>query len=151
MVRFHLGLRTLLRSLSANEASLRRSEVPGCTASAKAEKRANELLISNLSAHQREQFEELGHFDVVGGDTGKRYRIYRAHQLNVAELDSGCQRVRLLCFMPRGGVPLGDVVLAQKLSLELFESDVLKVANRSPAWEDVFSGHLQPGRRYHRW
>jgi hypothetical protein len=69
-----------------------------------AEKRAVHLLIGNLSALQRDQFEGFGHFDVVGGDTGKRYRICRGQQLNVVELDRSGRRVRLLCFVPQGGV-----------------------------------------------
>ena len=36
----------------------------------------------------------------------------------------------VLCFAPEGGLVVGDVMLAQKLALELFESDTLKVANR---------------------
>jgi hypothetical protein len=30
---------------------------------------------------------------------------------------------------------LGDVMLAQKIALELFESKALRVANASPMWE----------------
>ena len=45
--------------------------------------------------------------------------------------------MRLLCFMPEGGLVVGDMMLAQKLALELFESDALEVANKfSP---DYFS------------
>jgi hypothetical protein len=32
--------------------------------------------------------------------------------------------------LPRGGLAAGDVMLAQKNALELFESEALKVANR---------------------
>jgi hypothetical protein len=31
--------------------------------------------------------------------------------------------VRLLCFMPRGELPVGDIMLAQKMAPELFESE----------------------------
>jgi hypothetical protein len=40
-------------------------------------KRAQELLRSWLSLGQREQYDARGFFEVVGSDTGKRYRIYR--------------------------------------------------------------------------
>jgi hypothetical protein len=42
-----------------------------------AEERAQELLRSWLSPDQRRQYEELKSFDVVGGETGKRYRIHK--------------------------------------------------------------------------
>ena len=43
-------------------------------------------------------------------------------------------RVRaVLCFMPEGHLVAGDVMLAQKLALELFESDTLKIANKFSA------------------
>jgi hypothetical protein len=149
MVGLRQRFRNLLSALHASEELLGPSERRRI-ADLDAEKRAAHLLIGNLSAPQRDQFEMFGHFDVVGSDTGKRYRICRGQQLNVVELDRSGRHVRILCFMPQGGVPLGDVMLAQKLSLELFEADVLKVANRSPAWEDVFSGLQQVGCRYHR-
>ncbi len=43
-------------------------------------------------------------------------------------MDEKGRPVRLLCFMPKGGLVVGDMMLAQKLALELFESDTLKVA-----------------------
>ena len=57
---------------------------------------------------------------ISGGDTGRRYRILRGCQLNVEELDPGGRRKRLLCFLPEGRVPVGDIMLAQKIALELF-------------------------------
>ena len=35
--------------------------------------------------------------------------------------------------MPEGHLVAGDVMLAQKLALELFESDTLKIANKFSA------------------
>ena len=58
---------------------------------------------------------------MIGGDTGKRYRIHHGYQMNVEQLDQNGRRTRLLCFMPRGGLPVGDIMLAQKIALELFE------------------------------
>ena len=34
--------------------------------------------------------------------------------------------------MPEGKLAVGDIMLAQKLALELFESDTLQVANKFP-------------------
>jgi hypothetical protein len=84
-----------------------------------------------LSREQRIDYETRGYFHVTGGDTGKRYRIQRGHLMNVEQLDKRGHRVRLLCFMPEGRVPLGDVLLAQKLALELFEAEALRIANKT--------------------
>jgi hypothetical protein len=52
--------------------------------------------------------------------------------LNVEALDSAGHRTCELCFMPEGRFPVGDVMLAQKLALELFEAKAIKVAHMSP-------------------
>lgn len=51
--------------------------------------------------------------------------------MNVEEL-SGNKRT--LCFVPKGGVPIGDILLAQKLALELMEEETLKVAGPARGW-----------------
>ena len=91
--------------------------------------RGMRLLRENLSRAQREQYERCWHFDVIGGETGRRYRIKNGFQVNVEQLDNKGRPVRLLCFLPKGDLVVGDILLAQKLALELFESDTLKVAN----------------------
>jgi hypothetical protein len=96
-----------------------------------AQERGIELLTKNLSPTQRAQYDSYGYFEVMGGDTGKRYRITEAYQMNVLEIGQNGKRTRSLCFVPRGGLVLGDVMLAQKLALELFESQALEVANTS--------------------
>ena len=101
----------------------------GSPASYEARVRGLRLLEENLSPAQREQYDRYGYFDVTGGETGRRYRIKNRFQVNVQQLDKKGRAVRLLCFMPEGELVLGDVMLAQKLALELFESDTLKVAN----------------------
>jgi hypothetical protein len=88
------------------------------------------LLQENLSPAQREQHGRFGYFDVVGGNTGKRYRIKYGFQLNVALLDDRGRTKAVLCFAPEGNLPAGDVMLAQKLALELSETDTLKIANK---------------------
>ena len=57
------------------------------TASREAERKARALLRRWLSPIQLEQYEKMGHFEVVGSDSGKRYRIHRHAQMNVDELD----------------------------------------------------------------
>ena len=51
--------------------------------------------------------------------------------MNIAQLNSRGKRVRLLCFEPKGHLPIGDVLLAQKMALELFESETMRIANHS--------------------
>jgi hypothetical protein len=98
----------------------------------KAKARGARLLTNNLSPAQRAQYERYGYFEVTGGETGRRYRITDAYQMNVEELDSKGKHLKALCFMPRGGLVPGDVMLAQKLALELFETEALAVANIIP-------------------
>jgi hypothetical protein len=102
---------------------------------AKAHEQSLQLLVRNPSPAQRQQFARYDYFDVIGGDTGKRYRIRVGRTLNVAQLNASGGCVRMLCFEPQGTLPVGDIMLAQKLALELFESDAIKVANASPMWE----------------
>ncbi|WGR96123.1 hypothetical protein MTX26_18225 [Bradyrhizobium sp. ISRA443] len=88
------------------------------------------LLLNWLSPAQREQFTQMGYFDVLGSDSGKRYRIHAGASVNVCEID---QRGRLqegLCFMPIGALPIGDVMLAQKVALETCEGEVRCIARR---------------------
>jgi len=99
-------------------------------ASPEDEARGLRLLQENLSPAQREQHGRFGYFDVVGGNTGKRYRIKYGFQLNVALLDDRGRTKAVLCFAPEGNLPAGDVMLAQKLALELSETDTLKIANK---------------------
>ena len=40
-----------------------------------AQERSIQFLVQNLSSAQRKQYKRHGYFDVIGGDTGKRYRI----------------------------------------------------------------------------
>jgi hypothetical protein len=108
-----------------------------------AQARGGQLLKENLSPAQRDQYEEGGYIEVVGGQTGKRYRIHLGRMMNVELLDSKGKPVATLCFMPRGRLADGDIMLAQKLALELFEADALKVANKVPT-------ELRPLQRRHR-
>jgi len=107
-----------------------------------AQERGMKLLKESLSPVQRKQSETLGYFEVTGGETGTRYRIRPGHQMNVEKLDKNGRSVLLLCFMPKGQLVIGDVMLAQKIALELYESDALRIANKiSPH----FNGLARPG------
>ncbi|WP_245475067.1 hypothetical protein [Bradyrhizobium sp. Leo121] len=95
------------------------------------EARGLRLMRDRLSPDQREQFDDSGCFEVVGCDSGKRYRIYYGTiPPNVYEIDDAGRLKTGLCFMPLGRLPAGDVILAQKVALETDEPSALKVANR---------------------
>ena len=97
-----------------------------------ARERGRRLLLANLTPAQRKQYNIFGHFDVFGGETGHRYRIRHADALNIEEYDRNGTYVSRWCFLPVGNLVTGDVLLAQKLALELFESDTRVIANRYP-------------------
>jgi hypothetical protein len=97
----------------------------------KRDARGMRLLQTWLSSDQRAQFHHSGHFDVVGCDTGRRYRIYHGiGPPNVYEIDDAGHRKVGLCFEPVGSLVAGDVILAQKIALETDERSALVVANR---------------------
>jgi hypothetical protein len=108
---------------------------------------ALQLLKGNLSLVQRNQLEVLNYFEVIGGDSGTRYRIHFGTQNNVEVFDDFGNRTRL-CFMPKGYLPTGDTMLAQKIALELFETEALRVANRDRIQWAEFSERSHYGIRY---
>jgi hypothetical protein len=87
------------------------------------------LLRDWLSPSQREQFDTKGHFDVIGCDSGTRYRIYHGTAMNVNEIDEAGRPKMGWCFFPNGSLVAGDVMLAQKIALETFEHRALTVAH----------------------
>jgi hypothetical protein len=97
----------------------------------RAEEKAIALLWSWLTPEQQQQWASNGVFEVIGCDTGTRYRVTCAPVMNIYELDPvGCP-VAQWCFAPKGSLAPGDVLLAQKIALETMERDVLALANRS--------------------
>ena len=94
------------------------------------EGRSLRLLREWLSPAQREQFARRGYFEVVGSDSGKRYRIHAGASVNVCEMDERGRPLEGLCFMPIGALPIGDVMLAQKIALETCEGEARAVARR---------------------
>jgi hypothetical protein len=120
----------LLRALiiGLQEARMRYHD---CAGRGEAEKKARDLLKQWLSPAQLAQYEGDGYFEVTGCDTGKRYRVRRDRQMNIDELDRRDVRIAVWCFGPEGHLPLGDVMLAQKLALETDEQAALAIANRN--------------------
>jgi hypothetical protein len=94
------------------------------------ESRGITLLREWLSPAQRAQFDASKSFDVVGCDSGRRYRIHYGWVTNVHEIDGAGQPVTGWCFVPSGGLVAGDVMLSQKIALETNERAALAVANR---------------------
>jgi hypothetical protein len=84
-----------------------------------------------LSPKQRACYERFRYFDVVGGDTGTRYRIHHGTQTNIEELSHAGHHVCKWCFVPDGDLVAGDVMLTQKIALETNERGALSVAHRS--------------------
>ena len=74
----------------------------------------------NLSAEQREQHEST---DILMWWAGKRL----PDECPAAGREGQAHKV---ASMPEVELVVGDVMLAQKLALELFEPDTLKVANK---------------------
>jgi hypothetical protein len=95
----------------------------------RSEGRSQDLLRQWLSPDQAEQYDIYQRFDVVGSDTGTRYRIRRGAAMNIEELTGDGYVTRRWCFAPEGASAIGDVMLAQKVALETFELDALAIAN----------------------
>lgn len=93
-----------------------------------AEGKAKALLRSWLSPAQRDQFDAHGWFEVVGGTTGKLYRITYGTCANVFEVANDGILVTGLCFVTAERLAEGDVMLAQKIALETAEARALSVA-----------------------
>jgi hypothetical protein len=94
--------------------------------------RGLELLKANLTASQLDDFLTYRRFDVIGGSTGRTYRIRLTGPMNVEEVDQDGLCTQRLCFLPEGRLVDGDIVLAQKVALESFESEALVIANKLP-------------------
>jgi hypothetical protein len=90
------------------------------------------LLREWLSPEQKAKFDAAKCFDVVGCDSGRRYRIHHGTTGNIQEIDDAGRPVMGLCFIPSGALVAGDVMLAQKIALETNERAALAIANRFP-------------------
>jgi hypothetical protein len=107
------------------EPPMRNADPPVATPSPA--ERATTLLLENLTQAQLRQYASDRTFDVIGGQSGKRYRLWHRTMQNIEELDARGRRKCIWCFHPVG-LDLADVLLAQKTALELFEYDALRIA-----------------------
>src|ERR1700704_4610764 len=92
------------------------------------DRRGIRLLREWLSAEQPVQFNKYGYFEVIGCQSGKRYRIRYGTATNIHELGQNGQPKAGWCFVPNEPLVPGDVMLAQKIALETNELDALAVA-----------------------
>jgi hypothetical protein len=83
-----------------------------------AEEKGFALLRAWLTPEQASQWDARNEFEVIGCDTGTRYRIKQGTAMNIHQLDRTGLAVPKWCFMPEAGVVTGDVLLAQKIALE---------------------------------
>ena len=94
------------------------------------EARGLRLLKEWLTPEQIVQYDAKSYFEVTGCHSGKRYRISHGTSMNIRELD-GAGRPRVgWCFVPKGHLVAGDIMLAQKIALETDERGALTVANK---------------------
>jgi hypothetical protein len=105
----------------ALEAGRLRSRAP-------AEQKSIALLRSWLTPAAR-PVEYREEFEVIGGDTGTRYRITYGTVMNDHQLDHDGKPFAQWCFRPEGKLAVGDVLLAQKIALENMERRALALAN----------------------
>ena len=94
------------------------------------EARGLELLREWLSSEQSAQYDAKSYFEVTGCHSGKRYRISHGNSMNIHELDGAGHPCVGWCFVPKGYLVAGDVMLAQKIALETDERGALTVANK---------------------
>jgi hypothetical protein len=83
-----------------------------------AEAKGDALLRSWLSDEQACQWDLYRHFETIGSDTRKRYRLRRGREMNIDELDFDGKVLAHWCFAPFGNLVTGDILLAQKIALE---------------------------------
>src|SRR5262249_30050076 len=92
--------------------------------------RGMRLLKDHLTPAPLQHYTRYGYFQGAVGAAGQRYRIRHGRSMNIDQLDKNGRRVCGWCFFPEGNLVTGDVMLAQKAALELFEAEALKIANK---------------------
>lgn len=96
-----------------------------------AEEKALQLLLENLTENQAEIFKMTGAIPVVC-PSGRKYKIKKGTSRNIIELGEKDETKAFLCFHPCDyAIPVHDVMLAQKLMLEVCEEDARRIANFS--------------------
>lgn len=101
-------------------------------AKTRAQVRGLVLLREHCTPFQWQEYKAFKYFHAKGNESGRTYRIEHGRQQNVYLLDDRGEVEIGLCFLPylKDGAALveGDCMLAQKLTLELNESEAVKVA-----------------------
>ena len=95
-----------------------------------ARRRARALLRAHLSPAQREELERWAAFSVVA-QSGRRYRITSVAPFNVRDEAAGNDYCLQFGY-ESSGVPIEDLMLAEKLLLECDEAAFLATANERP-------------------
>ncbi len=98
-----------------------------------AEARADALLRSRLTEEQRRELDAHGHFHMIASD-GNTYRIRRQIAYNVRSVGPDSHDY---CVITKSTVPLPDQVLAQKLLLETNAAEFFRIANKTPASDEL--------------
>jgi hypothetical protein len=110
-----------------NQAIVRRRTKVAALRRRVAERRAEALLVEHLTPEQRDDWERMKTFRVIGSE-GRVYRIRRGIAGNIERYE-GERRVEQLCVHINGTYPVADNLLTQKLALEYDEADVRRTAN----------------------
>jgi hypothetical protein len=92
------------------------------------EERAKALLYMCLTEEQRTMLETQNKFRVVS-NKGNIFEIRRGRMHNIFRLDMQGNIIEEWCVLPPGNLPIYDVLLAQKVSLESDEDDTYARAN----------------------
>jgi hypothetical protein len=98
-----------------------------------AQQKAERILLQHLTPEQRDEYQRLQRFSVIGPD-GHIYRINRGRSGNVQlieETEEGVIGVEQFCIHPIEYVPDEDNMLAQKLLIESDLASFRRIANIS--------------------
>lgn len=132
----------VLESQRGNEL-LRQEEIKRAR---RAKRRSLTLLMKLLAPEQRQEFRKFGHFHVIGGSSGNRYRVRPATFANIDVVCGSGTVMYRLCAHPAGDVPVYDVMAAQMLHLQdpATERRFLQQANVHPALSEGYVRSSSP-------
>jgi hypothetical protein len=94
-----------------------------------AEKQCEGTRIAGCLRSNRLNFKSKGHFEVIGSDSGHRYRIYYGISTSIYEVHRDEKLGTRWCFVPISRLVAGDVMLAQKVALE---TNALSIVSKLP-------------------
>lgn len=117
---------------AARRAEYQRISAERAAEVAEAKRIATELLLSLLDERQREEFDRMRRFTVIGAD-GEEYRIYRNGKSgNVRRLNlEKTHEVEQFCIHDFASLPDEDTYVAQMLLLETDPAAFRRIANAS--------------------